>query len=560
MVFTMKRMANLVAVALLCVSAVTAQAQSIAADIVIRNANIRTMDASRTTARSVAILNGKIVALGTDAETRIAIGPKTRVIDAFGRLVMPGFDDAHVHFSDTGAQLSRVDLRTSKSPQEFVARLKAFIARQPKGRWILGGRWDHENWTPANLPTADMIDAISPNNPVFVSRLDGHQALANRVAMTLAGVDKSTRDVEGGVIVRDAQGNPTGNFKDAAEELIRRVIPETTYEEELEYAQAASDWAAHFGVTSVQSMEEGTNFGAFQELERRGTLKTRIYGCTPLADYQRWSKAGVHYAFGDSFVRVGCLKAYADGSLGSTTAWFFAPYLDSPDTAGVPRAEVNGSMRENMVEADKAGLQVMTHAIGDRANATILDFYESVAKANGGRDRRYRVEHAQHLRQQDIPRFASLNVIASMQPIHLADDGRWAAKRLDETRLRGTYAFRSLLDAGARLAFGTDSPVASLDPLLGIWAAVTRQTADGKNPNGWFPEQKITVDEAVRCYTLGSAYAEFQEKTKGTFEVGKLADVIMLSDDIFTIDPVKIKDAKVLLTIVDGKVVYETAK
>jgi predicted amidohydrolase YtcJ len=535
-------------------SVISAAAQ---ADIVIRNANIHTMDAKRPTARSIAMLNGRIVAVGSDAETKSWIGNNTRVIDAGGRLVMPGFNDAHVHFSDTGAQLSNVDLRTSKSPEEFVQRLQAFIATQPKGRWILGGRWDHENWTPANLPTAALIDAISPDNPVFVSRLDGHQALANSLAMKLAGVDKDTKDVRGGVIVRDSQGNPTGNFKDAAEGLISRVIPERTYQQELEYAQAATDWAAHFGVTSVQSMEEGTNFGAFQELERRGTLKTRLYGCTPLVDYKRWVNTGIHYAFGDAMVRVGCLKGYADGSLGSTTAWFFEPYLDSPNTVGVPRAEVTNGMQENMIAADKAGLQVMIHAIGDRANATILDYYQKVEQTNGPRDRRYRIEHAQHLRQQDIPRFAGLKVIASMQPIHLADDGRWAGKRLDEKRLRGTYAFRSLLDSDATVAFGTDSPVASLNPLLGIAAAVTRQTADGKNPNGWFPEQKISVEEAVRCYTLGSAYAEFQENVKGPLEVGKYADMIIVSDDIFTIDPPKIGQAKVLTTIVNGRVVYE---
>ena len=538
------------------VFAVSAAAQS--ADIVIRNANIHTMDAKHPSARSIAMLQGKIVAIGSDADTKGWVGSNTRVIDAGGRLVMPGFNDAHVHFSDTGAQLSRVDLRSSKSPEEFVQRLKAFIATQPKGRWIVGGRWDHENWTPANLPTAALIDDVSPDNPVFVSRLDGHQAVANSLAMKLAGVDRNTKDVEGGVIVRDASGNPTGNFKDAAEELIGRVIPDRTYEQELEFAQAASDWAAHFGVTSVQSMEEGTNFGAFQELERRGTLKTRLYGCTPLAEYQRWVRTGVHYAFGDPFVRVGCLKGYADGSLGSTTAWFFEPYLDSPTTAGVPRAEVTHGMQENMIAADKARLQVMTHAIGDRANATILDYYEQVEKTNGARDRRYRIEHAQHLRLQDIPRFGKLKVIASMQPIHLADDGRWAWKRLDEKRLKGTYAFRSLLDSGAVVAFGTDSPVASLNPLFGIAAAVTRQTADGKNPNGWIPEQKITVDEAVRCYTLGSAYAEFQEDLKGSLAVGKYADMIIVSDDIFTIDPQKIAEARVLATIVDGKVVYET--
>ncbi|MBV9242796.1 MAG: amidohydrolase [Acidobacteria bacterium] len=547
---------SLIIAVLIALSAASTQAQA-QADIVIRHADIHTMDAKRPTATSIAVLNGRIVAIGSDADTKSWIGRNTRVIDAGGKLVLPGFNDAHVHFSDTGGQLSSVDLRSSKSPEEFVQRLKAFIATQPKGRWILGGRWDHENWNPATLPTAALIDAISPDNPVFVSRLDGHQAVANSLAMKLAGVDKNTKDVPGGVIVRDSQGNPTGNFKDAAEGLIARVIPDRTYELELAFAQAATDWAAHFGVTSVQSMEEGTNFGAFQELERRGTLKTRLYGCTPLVDYKRWMNTGIHYAFGDPMVRVGCLKGYADGSLGSTTAWFFEPYIDSPNTVGVPRAEVANGMQENMIAADKAGLQVMIHAIGDRANATILDYYQAVEQANGPRDRRYRIEHAQHLRQQDIPRFAKLKVIASMQPIHLVDDGRWAWKRLDEKRLRGTYAFRSLLDSGATLAFGTDSPVASLNPILGLAAAVTRRTADGKSPNGWIPDQKITLDEAIRAYTVGSAYAEFQETVKGTLEVGKFADIVVLSDDLYKIAPERIADAKVLLTICDGRVVYE---
>jgi predicted amidohydrolase YtcJ len=533
-------------------------AQRFSADLVITNANIRTMDAKRTLARSMAVSGGKIIAIGSDADTRPLIGPKTRVIDAKGRLVLPGFNDAHVHFLETGSQLSSVDLRDARTPQEFVRRIKEFAAKQPKGRWILGGQWDHENWTPNDLPTAAMIDAVTPANPVFVNRLDGHMALANSLAMQKAGVDKNTKDVEGGLIVRDANGNPTGIFKDAAQGYIERVIPDASFDQKMEYGQAVTDYAASFGVTSVQDMSAGTDVGVYQELLRQGRLKTRVYGCSPLADYKRWERVGIHYAFGTPMLRVGCLKGFADGSLGSTTAWFFEPYLDAPDSTGLPRAEVTGAMKQNIVDADKDGLQVYIHAIGDRANATILDFYENAEKTNGDRDRRFRIEHAQHLRQVDIPRFGKLHVVASMQPMHIIDDGRWAWKRLDEKRLKGTYAFRSLLDSGAVLALGSDSPVASLDPLYGIYAAVTRRTLDDKNPNGWIPEQKITVDEAVRGFTWGSAYAEFQDDVKGTLEVGKLADLVIISDDIFTIDPVKIRDAKVLMTVVDGRVVYES--
>ncbi len=552
---SMKYLLSLLFATLFAVTNVNAQ--TFHADMVVTNANIHTIDPKHPTARSIAVLGGKIIAIGSDADTRSLIGPATKVIDAKGRLIVPGFNDSHVHFMETGAQLSSVDLRSARSPEEFVRRIKEFAAKLPKGRWILGGQWDHENWTPNNLPTAALIDAATPDNPVFVNRLDGHMALANSLAMKLARVDKSVKDVTGGEIVRDASGNPTGIFKDAASSYIERAIPAATFEQELENAQAASHHAASLGVTSVQDMSAGRSIGAYQELIRRGALKTRIYGCSPLGDFKRWSNTGVRSAFGSAMLRVGCLKGFADGSLGSTTAWFFDPYLDAPNTSGLAMEGVTTTMRQTILDADRAGLQVNIHAIGDRANATILDHYESVEKANGLRDRRFRIEHAQHLRQEDIKRFGRLKVVASMQPMHIIDDGRWAWKRLDEKRLKGTYAFRSLLDSGAVLAFGSDSPVAPIDPLFAVYAAVTRRTLDDKNPGGWIPEQKISVLEAVRAYTWGSAYAEFQENVKGTLEPGKLADFVMISDDIFTIDPIKIRDARVLMTVVNGKIVYE---
>jgi predicted amidohydrolase YtcJ len=527
------------------------------AELVVVNANIHTMAAAKPKASSLAVVAGRIVAVGSDADTRSFVAPTTRVVDAKGKLIVPGFNDAHVHFLETGQQLSSVDLRSAKTPEEFVQRIREFAAKLPKGRWILGGQWDHENWTPNALPTAALIDAATPDNPVFINRLDGHMALANSLAMRLARIDRNVKDIAGGEIVRDATGNPTGIFKDAAQGYIETAIPAPSFEQQVEAAQAASDHAASLGVTSVQDMSAGTSVGAYQELLRRGTLKTRIYGCSPLADFKRWANTGLRAAFGDEMLRVGCLKGYADGSLGSTTAWFFDPYLDAPQSRGLAMADVETTMRQNIRDADKAGLQINIHAIGDRANATILDHYEAVEKGEGVRDRRFRIEHAQHLRQEDIPRFGKLKVVASMQPMHIIDDGRWAWKRLDEKRLKGTYAFRSLLDSGAVLAFGSDSPVATMNALEGIYAAVTRRTLDDKNPNGWIPEQRITVDEAVRGFTWGSAYAEFQDKVKGTLEVGKVADLVMISDDIFTIDPTRIGQARVLMTIVDGRVVYE---
>lgn len=532
-------------------------AQSFHADMVVLNANVYTGNKSQPKAQAVAVVGDKIVAVGTDAQIVAMAGERTKRIDAGGKTVVAGFNDAHVHFLETGQQLSSVDLRDAKTPQEFVARIKVFAAKLPKGRWITGGQWDHENWTPNNLPTAAMIDAATPDNPVFVNRLDGHMALANSLAMRLAGVDKNVKDVAGGEIVRDAGGSPTGIFKDAASTYIEKAIPAMSFEEQIEAAQAASDNAASYGITSVQDVSAGTSVGAYQELLRRGTLKTRIYGCSPLNDYKRWANTGVRFAFGDEMLRVGCLKAYADGSLGSTTAWFFEPYLDAPNTSGLAMADVNSTMRQTMLDADKAGLQVRTHAIGDRANATILDHYLAVEKENGPRDRRFTIEHAQHLRVEDLKRFGGQKVVASMQPFHIIDDGRWAWKRLDEKRLKGTYAFRTILDSGGVLAFGSDSPVAPWNPLYGIYAAATRRTLDDKNPGGWIPEQKISVEETVRAFTWGSAYAEFQENWKGTLEAGKLADFVILSDDIFVIDPVKIRDVTVLKTVVDGKVVFE---
>lgn len=553
----MKRIPFLSAALLIAAIFSNTFAQTFQADLVVVNANVHTGNRSQPKVQAIAVSGNKIVAVGTDAQIKTLIGSKTKQIDAGGRTIVAGFNDAHVHFMETGAQLSSVDLRDAKTPEEFVARIKIFAARLPKGRWILGGQWDHENWTPNNLPTAALIDAATPDNPVFINRLDGHMSLANSLAMRQAGIDKSVKDVAGGEIVRDSSGNPTGIFKDAATVYVDKVIPAPSFEQQLEAAQAATDHAASVGVTSVQDMSAGTSVGAYQELLRRGTLKTRVYGCSPLNDYKRWENTGVRFAFGDAMLRVGCLKSYADGSLGSTTAWFFDPYLDAPNSSGLAMADVTTTMRQTIQDADKAGLQVRIHAIGDRANAAILDHFQAVEAANGPSGRRFTIEHAQHVRMEDLKRFGAMKVVASMQPFHIIDDGRWAWKRLDERRLKGTYAFRTILDSGGVLAFGSDSPVAPLNPLFGVYGAVTRRTLDDKNPGGWIPEQKISVEETVRAFTWGSAYAEFQENWKGTLEPGKLADFVILSDDIFTIDPIKIHDVTVLKTFVDGRLVFE---
>ena len=536
---------------------------ALTADLIIVNASVRTLDRNQPTAEAVAILGHRIAALGSNEEIRKLAGANTRVIDAQGQPVLPGFNDAHVHFMSGGFQLSSVDLRDANTPQEFAERIRDFAVKLPAGRWVTGGDWDHERWPDTKLPTRELIDKFTPNTPVFVNRLDGHMALANSLALKLAGVTAATKDPDGGVIVRDAKtGEPTGVLKDAAQSFVWKVIPPASFEEKLAAARAATNHAASLGVTSVQDMSASVDVGVYQTLLERGELKTRIYAVWPLPSWDRLARTGVRAHFGSAMLRTGGLKGFADGSLGSTTALFFDAYLDASNTSGIPSDEMfpEGAMLERVRGADKAGLQILIHAIGDRANDQILSIYEQVEKENGNRDRRFRIEHAQHIRAQDIPRFARNKVTASMQPYHAIDDGRWAEKRIGPERAKTTYAFRSLLDSGATLAFGTDWTVAPLNPMLSIYAAVTRRTLDGKNPNGWVSGQKISVEETVRAYTVGSAYAEFQEKEKGTLAPGNLADLVILSQDIFKIDPKEIEKVKVVLTVMDGRVVYEAPR
>ena len=539
---------------------INADKPAFAPDTIIIDAVIHTMDPSRPNAEAVAIYRNRIVAIGSSKEIKKLAGSATRVIDAKKRLVLPGFNDAHTHFLSGGFQLSSVDLRDANTPQEFAERIRRFAASRPEGRWITGGDWDHERWPEAKLPTRDLIDSVTPNTPVFVNRLDGHMALANSVALKLAGVTRQTLDPPGGVIVRDPKtGEPTGVLKDAAQSFVWKVVSPSSFDEKLAAARAATNYAASLGVTSVQDMSAGADVGVYQALLDSGNLKTRIYAASPLPAWERLGRTGVKAHFGSEMLRVGSLKGFADGSLGSTTALFYEPYRDEPATSGIASDEMypEGAMLSRVREADRAGLQVLIHAIGDRANDIILTIYEQVERENGSRDRRFRIEHAQHLRSQDILRFARDKVIASMQPYHAIDDGRWAEKRIGKDRARTTYAFRSLLDAGATLAFGTDWTVAPLNPMLTIYAAVTRRTLDGENPKGWVPEQRITVEEAVRAYTIGSAYAEFQEGQKGSITIGKLADLVILSRDIFKIESKEIEGVKVVMTLLDGRVVYE---
>jgi predicted amidohydrolase YtcJ len=543
--------------------AVASSQQTSPADLVILHGHVWTVDHDHPQAEAIAIHGSHILAVGSDAEIAKWIGPTTKKIDAQGKTVLPGFIDAHVHFSSGGGEISGVQLRDATTPKEFARRIAEHAKKLPSGEWMLGGTWDHELWGGTPLPLHDWIDATTADTPVFVSRYDGHMALANALALRLAGITRETKDPPGGSIVRDKDGNPTGLLKDAAMGLVYRVIPAPSEEQLLRMIHAGMAEARRFGVTSVHDISSTEDVRAYQILAARGELTLRIYCITPLPQWQGPATAGIRAGFGNDWIHLGALKGFADGSLGSTTALFEQPFNDAPETSGLPNEMMlpEGNMLKMALGADKAGLQLAVHAIGDKANRIMLDVYTEVAKQNGQRsDRRWRIEHAQHLRPDDFQRFAQLGVIASVQPYHAIDDGRWAEKRIGHERARTTYAFRTFLDSGVRLALGTDWTVAPLNPMLTLYAAVTRATLDGRNPNGWFPEQKLTLKEAIEAYTMGSAYAEFREKEKGSLTPGKLADVVVLDSDLFALAPEKIKDASVQYTIVGGKVVYEAGK
>src|SRR6184192_1049912 len=549
---------------LITMAAVDANAQSKpSATLIVTNAAVYTVDKQHPKAEAVAVIGDRIVVVGSRADIDLWRGPRMKVIDAGGKLLLPGFNDAHVHFIQGGAQLDQVQLTEAATPEEFAKRIAGQMKKTPKGEWILGGRWDETKWPKPELPTRDLVDAVTGDIPMFVERYDGHEALANSVAMKLAGIDAKTPDVPGGVIIREASGNPTGVFKDAAMPLIYKAIPPMTNEQRLRAARGALKHAASLGVTSVQHMNpEFADVAAYSELAEKGELTTRIYAVPMETEWRDQAKVGLRHAWGSSYLRLGAVKGYADGSLGSRTAYMFEPFIDDPGNRGLLSDEMHppAAMRARLMKADAAGLQLRVHAIGDHGIAMILDIFSDIEKEHGYHDQRFSIEHAQHMAEKDFERFAKLHVIASMQPYHAIDDGRWAEGRLGHARSRYSYAWRSFLDHGVKLAFGTDWFVAPLNPMLGLYAAVTRATLDGKNPDGWVPEEKITLPEAVEAYTMGSAFAEFQENVKGSITPGKLADMVILSDNIFDVKPEAIRSVKVETTIVGGKIVYKAAR
>jgi len=522
------------------------------ADLIIKNAAIWTANPEQPNATAMAIRDGKILAIGEDVDEYQ--GADTEVIDAEGHFITPGFIDTHVHFITGGQNLSSVQLRDAATKEEFINRIADFAKTQEPGTWIIGGDWDHKLWG-GDLPQKEWIDSVTQQNPIMLNRLDGHMALVNSLALKELAIDTSTEIADGEIFKNDA-GELIGILKEDAYYVQFAKLPDYSASQNDVFAKTAMTYVASHGVTSVHDMNGFGDQAVFERLNERGELITRIYSNTPLPNWPALKAKIDSLGRGDEWLSIGGLKGFVDGSLGSHTAAFFEGYTDVPSEKGY-FVNTREELYDWISGADKAGLQVMVHAIGDSANNELLNIYEQVASENGPRDRRFRIEHAQHLLASDIPRFAELGVLPIMQPYHAIDDGRWAEEVIGAERIKTTYAFKSLLDADARLALGSDWFVAPPIPLLGIYAAVTRRTLDGNYPDGWVPEQKLTVEDALIGYTITGAYASYEEDIKGSLEPGKLADFVILDKNLLEIKPEAIKDAKVLATYVGGKKVYE---
>ena len=541
---------------LLVLGACQSDTEQEVATLVVTDARVWTGDPEKPWAETVASNGDTIIAVGSRSEIEPMIGEDTEIISVAGSMLVPGMIDTHVHFITGGSGLAAVQLRDAATPEEFVARIGEYARTLKPDEWVLNGNWDHENWG-GELPQRDWIDEVTPENPVWINRLDGHMSLANSLALEVAGVDADTPDVAGGEIVRDESGSPTGVLKDNAMGLVDAAVPAPGEEQLDREARAAMAHVASNGVTSVHDMAGWDSLATYRRARANGGLTTRIYSVMPLEHWQRLRDEVSRNGRGDHWLRIGGLKGFMDGSLGSHTAAFFEPFADAPDDRGLLLNDLD-DMRSWIGSADAAGLHVMVHAIGDRAIRNLLDIYLEVAETNGERDRRFRIEHAQHIHPDDIARFGVQNVIASMQPYHAIDDGRWADKVIGAERAKTTYAFRSLIESNAHVAFGSDWFVAPATPLEGIYAAVTRRTLDGANPDGWVPEQKISVEQALHAYTSEAAYASFEEDVKGMLKPGMLADFVLLDRDITAIPPEEIVDTEVLRTVVGGRIVFAT--
>lgn len=546
-------MKNLILCLILLITFVSCQKENQSADLAITNAVIWTGNSNMPKAEAIAIKADTIFAVGLIKDIQKLIGPNTKQIDAKQRFITPGFIDSHIHLLMGGNSLLNVELRDAKTPEEFSERIKTFVKTVDKETWIVEGNWDHTLWG-GELPKKEWIDDFTKDNPVAVYRLDGHMILANSAALKIAGIDKNTPEVENGVIVRHPDGTPTGILKSEAMYLVLNKIPELTTTQKEAAIHVAQEYLLSQGITTVHDVDSLGGFAIAKKMKANNTLKIRIYSADPL---YKWNKVKRHDVT-DKWLKNGLLKGFVDGSLGSHTAAFTEPYSDKPEDSGL-FINTMDDLYSWTKQGDSLGFQVTIHAIGDKSNHELLNVYEKIKDESEAKDRRFRIEHAQHLLPEDINRFAKLNVIASVQPYHAIDDGRWAEELIGAERIKTTYAFNDLMSTDATVVFGSDWPVAPASPLYGIYAAVTRQTLDNKNPNGWVGKQKITVEQALLAYTKNGAYGSFDEKLKGTLEVGKLADFVILDSDITIANPEAIKDIKVLATYIAGKKVYDSS-
>ena len=527
------------------------------ADVVLTNGNIYTVDVRLGRVEAIAITRGKIAAVGTTEEMQHWVGPETKVIDLEGKFVMPGFNDAHTHLANAGQGSLSVNVEGTRSIAEFQQRIRARLSEFEPGTWVVGRGWDHSLWEENRMPTKADLDAVSTSHPMFFTRVDGHSAVANSLALEQAGITRSSEQPEGGEIVRDADGEPTGWLKENATGLVSRLIPAPTSEQRQRGLLLALAEAARYGVTSVQDNSSWEDFLALRELKQEGKLTLRVTEWLPFdAPLNRLEEMRKEGGATDPWLKTGALKGVTDGSGGSLSAAMLEPFANAPDNRGILLYDPE-QLKKMVVDRDAAGFQIALHAIGDRANRVALDAFEAALKINKRRNARHKIEHAQFVHRNDFARFKELDVIASMQPCHLLADMRWAPTILGSEREYEGYAIGTMRQAGARLAFGTDYPVEHINPLRGLYAAVTREFEDGGPEGGWLPEEKVSIEEAIRAYTLGSAFAEFEERRKGTLSPGKFADLIVLSQDITNVSPSELLRTDVLLTMVGGKIVYQ---
>jgi predicted amidohydrolase YtcJ len=540
------------------------------ADVIFTHGNVFTgvLDSSSLgagkRAEAIAVRGDRILAVGARDEIEKLKGPDTKIVDLGGHFVMPGFNDAHLHLAHAGEEKVNVNLVGVKSLEEFRERIRAKVEKAAPAEWVIGRGWDETVWPVKALPTRWDVDEVSDGHPVFLTRVDGHIAVANTRALQLASISVASRDPEGGKIDRDEAGTPNGILRETAQEALRAVIPAITHDKRREQVAMALEDLASNGVTSAQDNSEWEDFQIYEELEREGKLTARISEWLPFNDsLEELKKKRGSHPDADNLLRTGMLKGFMDGSLGSKTAALLEPYSDDPKNTGIPQyepAKLNDMTKERVL----AGYQIGFHAIGDKGVQMALDAFAEAEKAaraanvkaaNGGTDYRFRIEHSQVTTPQQIQRYKELKVIASMQPSHLLTDMNWAESRLGPKRAEHSYAWAEFLRRGVTLAFGTDYPVEPVSPFRGLYAAITRQSEDGKKT--YYPEQKLTIEQAIAAYTTGSAFAEFAEKEKGKLQPGMLADFIVLDRDITSVLPPKILDTKVLRTVVGGKTVYE---